>query len=60
MVEKATLSQEDKKITELLNQENAVKFMSSEESEKDEEETKTGQPKRHVKRLQWELKAKDH
>ena len=46
MVEKATLSQEDKKITELLNQENAVEFMSSEESEKDEEETKTWSTKK--------------
>ena len=37
MVEKATLSQEDKKkITDLLNQENAVEFMSSEKSEEDE------------------------
>ena len=52
MVEKATLSQEDKKIIGLLNQENAVKFMSSEESEKDEEETRTCPPKRHVKPLQ--------
>ena len=55
MVEKATLSQEDKKkITDLLNQENAVEFMSSEEREEDEEETRTGPPKRHVKPLQWE------
>lgn len=54
MVEKTTLSQEDKKITELLNQENAVEFMSSEEIEEDEEETRTGPPKRHVKPLQWE------
>ena len=55
MIEKATLSQEDKKkITDLLNQENAVEFMSSEEREEDEEETRTGPPKRHVKPLQWE------
>lgn len=54
MVEKTTLSQEDKKITELLNQENAVEFMSSKEIEEDEEETRTGPPKRHVKPLQWE------
>ena len=55
MVGKATLSQEDKKkITDLLNQENAVEFMSSEEREEDEEETRTGPPKRHVKPLQWE------
>ena len=55
MVEKATLLQEDKKkITDLLNQENAVEFMSSEEREEDEEETRTGPPKRHVKPLQWE------
>ena len=48
MVEKATISQEDKtKITEILNQENAVEFMSSEEGEEDEEETRTGPPKRH-------------
>lgn len=55
MIEKATLSQEDKKkINELLNQENAVEFMSSEESEQDEEESRTGPPKRHIKPLQWE------
>lgn len=55
MVEKATLSPEDKKkITELLNLENAVDFMSSEESEEEEEETRTGPPKRHVKPLKWE------
>ena len=28
--------------------------MSSEESEEDEEETRTGPPKRHIKPLQWE------
>ena len=55
MVEKATLSQEDKKkITDLLNQENAMEFLSSEESEEDEVETRTDPPKRHVKPLQWE------
>ena len=53
MVEKATLSQEDKKINELLNQENAVEFIS-EGSEEDEEETRTGPSKRHIKPLQWE------
>lgn len=48
MIEKATLSQEDKKkINELLNQENAVEFMSSEESEQDDEESRTGPPKSH-------------
>ena len=54
MVEKSTLSQEDKKINELLNQENAVEFISSEGSEEDEEETRTGPSKRHIKPLQWE------
>ena len=55
MVEKATLSQEDKKkINELLSQENALEFMSSEESEEEDEDTRTGPPKRHIKRLQWE------
>ena len=50
--EKATLSQEEeKKINELLNQENAVEFM---ESEKDKEQTRTGPPKRHIKPLQRE------
>ena len=39
MVEKTTLSQENKKkTTEHLNQENAVEFMSSEKSEEDEQE----------------------
>jgi len=55
MVEKATLSQEDKKkINELLNHENAAEFISSEESEEDEEKTRTGSPKRHIILLQWE------
>ena len=55
MVEKATLSPEDKKrITELFNLENAVDFMSSEESEEEEMETRTGPPKRHIKPLKWE------
>ena len=45
MVEKATLSQEDKKITEILNQENAVEFVLQGKWE-DEEETRTGPPKR--------------
>ena len=50
--EKAILSQEDKKkINELLNQEDAVEFM---ESEKDEEQTRTGPPNRHIKPLQRE------
>ena len=31
-----------------------MEFMSSEESEEDEEETRTGPPKRHIKPLQWE------
>ena len=40
MVEKATLSQEDKKkINELLNQENALEFMPSEESEEEDVRT---------------------
>ena len=55
MVEKATLSQEDKeKIHQLLNQENALEFMASEESEEEDEDTRTGPPKRHIKPLQWE------
>ena len=56
--ERATLSQEDKKkINELLNQENAVEFM---ESEKDEEQTTTGPPNRHIKPLtKGEFKAKE-
>lgn len=54
MVEKANLDQEDKeKIKALLNQENALDFMSSEESEEDEREG-TGPPPRHVKPLRWE------
>ena len=31
-----------------------MEFMYSEESEEDEEETRTGPPKRHIKPLQWE------
>ena len=56
MVEKSTLSPQDKeKISALLQLENALEFMSSEESEEVEaEETSNGPPGRHIKPLRRE------
>ena len=56
MVEKANLSPNNmSKIKSLLEQENAVQFMSSEESDQAEEgATLSGPPPRHIKTLRWE------
>jgi len=54
MVVKAELSHEDKeKIHALLRQDNALDFMSSEESEEESGES-NGPPPRHIKPLKWE------
>jgi len=54
MVGTATLSPKDReRMTALLSLDNAMEFMSSEESEGEGEQT-TGPPLRHVKPLQWE------
>ena len=55
MVGTATLSPKDKeRMTALLSSDNAMEFMSSEESDEGEGEPATGPPPRHVKPLQWE------
>lgn len=60
MVEKANLSGKDKEtIKALLELDNAIEFMSSEESDEGQREETAGPP-RHVKPLEWErLKLKN-
>lgn len=54
MVDKANLPAQDReKARALLNMDNALDFMSSEESDNDEGQT-TGPPSRHIKPLKWE------
>ena len=61
MVEKANLSGKDKeRIKTLLDLDNAIEFMSSEESDEGQREETAGPPRRHVKPLEWErLKLKN-
>ena len=55
MVEKADLTESDrKKIKELLNRNDAHLYMSSEESDEGEERPENGPPSRHIKPLKWE------
>ena len=61
MVEKANLSRKDKERTKtLLDLDNAIEFMSSEESDEGQREETAGPPPRHVKPLEGErLKLKN-
>ena len=55
MVEKANLTTNDKeRMKAILALENAIEFMSSEESDGGDREQTTRPPPRHVKPLQWE------
>ena len=62
MVEKANLCGKDKeRISTLLDLDNAIEFMSSEESDKGQRKETAGPPPRNVKPLEWErLKLKYH
>ena len=54
MVDEANaLAQDREKANALLNMDNALDFMSSEESDTDRGQ-KTGPPSRHIKPLEWE------
>ena len=55
MLEKANLTANDKeRMKAILALDNAIDFMSSEESDEGDREETTGPPPRHVKPLQWE------